>query len=140
MNRTNPESSEAHQVRLDKWLWAARFFKTRTLAKEAIDGGKVSYNGQRCKPGRLVEPGGRLTVRRGWEEQTVRVLKLSERRGPAKEAALLYEETEESLSKREGEREIRKVLNAAQLPPKRRPSKRDRRRIQQFKDQQGSEG
>lgn len=134
----SPESA-GDGVRLDKWLWAARFFKTRTLAKEAIEGGKVSYNGQRCKPGRLVTCGAELQIRRGFEEMTVQVLGLSERRGPAKEAVLLYAETEESLTERERNREMRKILNTAQMPPKRRPTKRDRRRIQQFFDQHSTE-
>ena len=87
-------------VRLDKWLWAARFFKTRGLAVEAIDGGRVSLNGDRAKPAKVLKVGDRLSVRRPPFEHVVVVKALSERRGPAAEAALLYEETEESRARR----------------------------------------
>lgn len=135
MSQTAEQNGPA-DVRIDKWLWAARFFKTRSLAKDAIDGGHVTYNGQRCKPGRHVEVGARMTIRRGWEELTVDVLALSERRGPAKAAALLYREPEDCREKREQARELRKIMNTAQMPPKRRPNKRDRRRIKEFQNNQ----
>jgi len=87
-------------MRIDKWLWAARFFKTRTLAVEAIAAGHVSVNGERVKPAKEVRPGDQVVVRRPPFEHTVHVTALSERRGPAAEAALLYEETAESRARR----------------------------------------
>lgn len=134
MTATN-ETDE--RVRLDKWLWAARFYKTRNLAKSAIEGGKVHYNDQRCKPGKLTEVGARLKFRQGWQERTVIVDALSDRRRGAPEAQLLYHETEESVRQREEMAWQRKTMQAAQLPPARRPSKKDRRNIQRFKDQNG---
>ena len=122
------------KVRLDKWLWAARFFKTRTLAKDAIAGGKVRFNGERPKPGRLVEVGTQLTIRQGWSEKTVLVLKLAENRGPAPVARQLYEETADSAKNREDEAWLRHQLQAAQMPPPRRPTKKQRRQIHRFKD------
>lgn len=123
------------RIRLDKWLWAARFFKTRTLAKEAIEGGKVHYNDQRCKPGKIVETGGRLRLRQGFQERTIIIDQISDRRRGAPEASLLYHETEESIREREEMAWQRKTMQAAQLPPARRPSKKDRRNIQRFKEQ-----
>ncbi|OHY71618.1 ribosome-associated heat shock protein Hsp15 [Marinobacter sp. AC-23] len=130
-------TSDNQRVRLDKWLWAARFYKTRSLAKEAVEGGKVHYNSQRCKPGRLVEPGAILTLRFGWQEQIVVVDEISERRRGAPEAQKLYHETEDSVKKREDLSWQRKTMQAAQLPPARRPSKKDRRDIQRFRDHNG---
>lgn len=134
MTASTPEEL---RVRLDKWLWAARFYKTRSLAKEAIEGGKVHYNNQRCKPGRLVEPGARLTLRQGWQERIVIVDQISDRRRGAPEAQTLYHETEESIKKAEDTAWQRKTMQAAQLPPARRPSKKDRRNIQRFREQNG---
>lgn len=128
-------TSDDQRVRLDKWLWAARFYKTRALAKEAVEGGKVHYNNQRCKPGRLVESGATLTLRLGYMEKVVIVDDISERRRGAPEAQKLYHETEDSVKKREDLSWQRKTMQAAQLPPARRPSKKDRRDIQKFRDQ-----
>ncbi|SHK17081.1 heat shock protein Hsp15 [Marinobacter antarcticus] len=130
-------TSDDQRVRLDKWLWAARFYKTRSLAKEAVEGGKVHYNSQRCKPGRLVEHGAMLTLRLGWQEKVVVVDEVSERRRGAPEAEKLYHETDDSLKKREDLSWQRKTMQAAQLPPARRPSKKDRRDIQRFRDHNG---
>ncbi|MGO1499816.1 MAG: ribosome-associated heat shock protein Hsp15 [Marinobacter sp.] len=130
-------TSDDPQVRLDKWLWAARFYKTRSLAKTAVEGGKVHYNSQRCKPGRLVRPGAMLTIRLGWQEKIIVVDDVSERRRGAPEAEKLYHETEDSVKKREDLSWQRKTMQAAQLPPARRPSKKDRRDIQRFRDQNG---
>lgn len=130
-------TSDNQRVRLDKWLWAARFYKTRSLAKEAVEGGKVRYNSQRCKPGRLVELGATLTLRLGWQEQIIIVDDISERRRSAPEAQALYHETEDSVKKREDLSQQRKTMQAAQLPPTRRPSKKDRRDLQRFRDQNG---
>lgn len=130
--------NSAIKVRLDKWLWAARFFKTRSLAKEAIEGGKVHYNKQRCKPGKTVDVGALLTIRIGWMEKEILIKDLSEKRLGAPLAQKLYEETAESVAKREKTAWERKHFAAAQLPPARRPSKRDRRLIHRFKEQQDS--
>lgn len=130
-------TTDEQRVRLDKWLWAARFYKTRSLAKEAIEGGKVHYNGQRSKPGKLVEIGARLTLRQGWQERIVVIDDISERRRGAPEAQKLYHETEESIERREDLAWQRKTMQAAQLPPARRPSKKDRRDIQRFREQNG---
>ncbi len=121
------------KTRLDKWLWAARFFKTRTLAKEAIEGGKVQYNGQRCKPGKIVEVGVSLTIRQGWVDKLVIVKELSNQRKSASLAQLLYEETAESIAKREQLVKERKAEMASHPVPFRRPNKKDRRLIHRFK-------
>lgn len=126
------------KVRLDKWLWAARFFKTRALAKQAIEGGKVHYNGTRAKVSKAVEVGALLQIRQGFDEKIVEVLKLSDQRRGAPEAALLYSETEQSLAQRELAAEQRKAQRASQVPERGRPTKKDRRRIRDFKDAHGS--
>ena len=125
------------QVRLDKWLWAARFYKTRSLAKEAIEGGKVHYNDQRCKPGKSVETGARVKLRLGWQEKIVIIDGISDKRRGAPEAQTLYHETEDSIRRREDLAWQRKTMQTAQLPPARRPTKKDRRDIQKFREQQG---
>ena len=126
---------EKEAVRLDKWLWAARFYKTRTLAKEMIDGGKVHYNGQRSKPNKIVEVGATLKVRQGSEEKEIVVLALSSQRRGAPEAQRLYRETEQSLANREKLVMARK-MNALSMPhPDRRPDKKERRDLLKFKHQ-----
>ncbi|MCF8056341.1 MAG: RNA-binding protein [Desulfocapsa sp.] len=120
------------QVRVDKWLWAARFFKTRGLASRAVSGGKVSINGQRAKPAKAVAVGDELIIHKGQVEQTVTVLDLSSRRGPAAVAGTLYEESEASIEKREKERRERSLSYAGQSMPARRPGKKDRRKIREF--------
>ena len=120
-------------VRLDKWLWAARFYKTRSIARDMIDGGKVHYNGQRAKPSKIVEVGAILTLRQGNEQKTIRVLAIRDQRRPAREAEYLYQETLESITKRENIAEARK-LNALTMPhPDRRPDKKERRTLIKFK-------
>lgn len=120
-------------VRLDKWLWAARFYKTRSIARDMIDGGKVRYNGQRAKPSKIVEVGAILTLRQGNEQKTIRVLAISDQRRSAREAEYLYQETFESITKRENIAEARK-LNALTMPhPDRRPDKKERRTLIKFK-------
>jgi len=121
------------KVRLDKWLWAARFFKTRSLAKAAIEGGKVHCNGERCKSSREIAIGAELRIRQGWDERTVIVRGLSEQRGGAPQAALLYEETAQSIAAREQAAAERKALRATQDLQAGRPTKQDRRRIHAFK-------
>ena len=120
-------------VRLDKWLWAARFYKTRAVAREMIEGGKVHYNGQRSKPSKVVELNALLTLRQGNDERTVVVKGITEQRRPATEAVSLYEETAESIEKREKVALARK-LNALTMPhPDRRPDKKERRDLMRFK-------
>lgn len=121
-------------VRLDKWLWAARFYKTRSLAKEAVEGGKVHYNGTRAKPSRHVEIGALLRMRLGFDEKTVEVLDLSDKRRGAPEAQQLYRETEESIARREKQAALRKAQKATQLAPDHKPNKKERRDIRRFKD------
>lgn len=126
-------SGEQHEkVRLDKWLWAARFFKTRALAAEAIGGGHVHIHGARAKPGRGVHVGDRLTVRKGPYEFDIEVLGLAERRGPAKEAEQLYRESAESRARRESLAEQRRVAAQSAPSPSRRPDKKARRQIRRF--------
>lgn len=119
-------------VRLDKWLWAARFFKTRSMASKAVAGGHVHVNGNRVKPARLVQLGDGLRIRRGSAEFDVVVLGLHSRRGPAAEARTLYRETEESVRRREEEVRKRQSGEPSGAAPSRRPDKRDRRKIRKF--------
>ena len=126
-------------VRLDKWLWAARFYKTRTIAKTMIDGGKVHYNGQRAKVSKIVELGALIKLRQGNEEKEVEVLALSNQRRGAPDAQLLYRETETSLKKREEIAWARKN-NALSMPhPDSRPNKQERRNLLKFKHQDNFE-
>ncbi|MDP1930614.1 MAG: S4 domain-containing protein [Gammaproteobacteria bacterium] len=120
------DKSEPEGVRLDKWLWAARLFKTRAIAKQAVESGKVQSEGQKLKPGREVSLGLLLTVRLGWDEKTLRVTGLSQQRRGAPEAALMYEETQESIELRQKSVEQRR-LHAVLEQPVARPDKKDRR-------------
>jgi ribosome-associated heat shock protein Hsp15 len=120
-------------VRLDKWLWAARFYKSRSLAREMVEGGKVHYNGQRSKPSKIVEVGAILTLRQGLDQKTIQILAISEQRKTATEAQQLYLETPDSIVKREAMAQARK-LNALTMPhPDRRPDKKERRDLIKFK-------
>jgi len=119
-------------VRLDKWLWAARFFKTRSLAVQAIKGGKVHLNGNRVKAARNVSVNDQLRITIGFMEFNIIVLALARFRGPAKEAQLLYFESEESIKVREEQRDLRRMANAGYSGPVKKPSKRDRRKIKSF--------
>lgn len=119
-------------IRLDKWLWAARFFKTRSLAREAINGGKVHLNGARVKPSRPVKVDDLLRLRRGTDEMSVVVTGLSDRRGSATIAQTLYCETEESISERERLRALRKLATPVGGYSDHKPDKRERRRIMRF--------
>jgi ribosome-associated heat shock protein Hsp15 len=127
---------EEGRIRLDKWLWAARFFKTRALAAEAVEGGKVEVNGGRPKRARPIQLGDEIRIRLGPYEHTVAVRALSCRRGPASEAAGLYQETEASRARREELSIQLKSLHAAFGPDKGRPTKKDRRDIQRLKGRQ----
>lgn len=131
--KSSPESSLA--VRADQWLWAARFFKTRSLAKQAIEGGKIEVNGARCKPAKTVHVGETLSISKGIERFEVLVLALSALRGPATKAVGLYQETEDSVLRREREREAQRLSRLAFQPPPGRPSKRDRRDMADFERQ-----
>ena len=121
-------------VRLDKWLWAARFFKTRSVAREAVSGGKVHLNGNRAKPGRTINIGDELRIQRGEEEFVITILEPSTRRGPATVARTLYEESDESRSRREKLAEERKLERQQHATRERRPDKRQRRNIVRFKN------
>jgi ribosome-associated heat shock protein Hsp15 len=121
------------RVRIDKWLWAARFFKTRALAAEAVEGGKVQVNGDRPKRARPVQVGDELRIRLGPYEHIVSVRALSDRRGPATQAVGLYEETAASRSAREALAVQLKSLNSLFGPEKGRPTKKDRREIERLK-------
>lgn len=122
------------RIRLDKWLWAARFYKTRSLAKTAIEGGKVRVNGQRAKPAKEIEVGAELCVRQGWEEKILIVAALSDQRRGAPEAALLYRETDASRVRREQLAAERRANRDAVQLPEQRPSKKQRRQIVRFRD------
>lgn len=123
-----------NKVRLDKWLWAARFFKTRAMAKNAIDGGKVHYNGQRSKVSKIVEVGATIDVRQGFDEKTILVCALSDQRRGAPEAERLYEETAESIKRRMDEAEKRRRFAQANPVYDHKPNKKERRQIHRFKE------
>jgi ribosome-associated heat shock protein Hsp15 len=121
------------KVRIDKWLWAARFFKTRNLAKQAIEGGKIHCDGQRVKASKEITTNTLLSIRQGWDIKEVEVLKLSDQRRGAPEAALLYQETDASIQKREETALQRKNMNTG-IHTEGRPSKKQRRQIHRFRD------
>lgn len=130
--------SDDSKVRLDKWLWAARFFKTRGLAKAAIEGGKVQSRGERCKPGKEPKVGEQLQIRQGFEQRTVTILDLSGHRRGAAEAQLLYEETAESVRLREEAAAKRKAMGPGLLISEHRPTKKQRRQIHRFRNARNS--
>jgi ribosome-associated heat shock protein Hsp15 len=121
------------KLRLDKWLWAARFFKTRSLAKQAIEGGKVQLAGQRVKVSKEISVGDTLSIRQGWDEKEVTVLALSDQRRGAPEAGKLYRESLDSIAKRESQAAARRAAGGMLDRPERRPTKRQRRQIHRFK-------
>ncbi len=131
------ETHKTDKARLDKWLWATRFFKTRPLATEAIVGGKVHVNGQRVKPGKVLSIGDELSIRRGRNLYVVIVRGLTSRRGPASQASLLYEETEESCQNRTEIAEQQELCGALHAQKKRRPNKRNRRTIIRYLRRRG---
>ena len=124
---------ELQSVRLDKWLWAARFFKTRANAVEAVNGGKVHLNDIRVKPSRNIKTGDQLNITRDNYKYIVTVIALNDKRRPAKEAQLLYEESEESISAREQERELRKMTNANIRHSDKKPNKKERRQMDKWR-------
>lgn len=132
MKQQSNDDAANGKVRIDKWLWAARFFKTRSLAKQAIEGGKIHCDGQRIKASKEISVGLMLNIRQDLDEKVVLVKALSEQRRGAPEAALLYEETEESIATREARRLERKAGLGAFLASDHRPNKKERRQIHRF--------
>lgn len=132
----NNLSGPPAKVRLDKWLWAARFFKTRSLAKAAIESGKVHLDGQRVKVSKEIAVGATLQIRQGLDEKVIVVTQLSEQRRGAPEAQLLYAETAASLAKREEQALARKAAGGMLDHPAQRPTKLQRRQLHRFKDYQ----
>jgi ribosome-associated heat shock protein Hsp15 len=130
---------ESPSSRLDRWLWAARFFRTRAQAKQAIEGGKVQIGGDRAKPSRNVRVGDAITITRGEDRVDVQVLALSERRGGAPEAQLLYAETQASHERRATTKEQNRLTRGAFSAPPGRPSKRDRRALTRLKSQRAAQ-
>ena len=123
-------------IRLDKWLWAARFFKTRALATEAVNGGKVHLNGSRVKAGRMVHIGDALHIQRGPVSYDIIVKGINKQRRPASEMHQLYEETEASIESRQQLTELRKMASGTRAAPARRPNKHERKHIVRFKREQ----
>lgn len=140
MARDQNDSDNQAAVRLDKWLWAARFFKTRSLATEAVNGGKVELNGLRPKPSKDVKIGDQLRIRVGPFVHALTVRALSDRRGPAAAAALLFDESAESVAARERLREQHRLAPSAQYEEGGRPTKKDRRALSAFEERQRRRG
>lgn len=128
------DNKERERTRLDKWLWAARFFKTRALAQEAVDGGRIHYEGQRTKSSRDVQVGARIGITIGHDTREVVVTALSDRRGNASAAALLYAETGESIVAREKAAAERKAMALGNPVQDHRPDKRERRQFEKFRE------
>ncbi len=126
--------SKVQKIRLDKWLWAARFFKTRALAKGAIETGKVESNGQRCKVSRLVDVGMSLTIKQGFIEKTINIIKITDQRRGAPEAILLYDESADSIKKRMDETERRRKFRHSNPIFDHKPNKKERRQIHRFNE------
>lgn len=129
------DPDERKSVRLDKWLWAARFYKTRSMARDAVQSGKVQYNGQRCKPGKIVELGASIKVPQGFDLKDLVVLQVKEQRLGSPLAQLMYEETQASEMLRASNVEARKLSAFHSPRPDHRPDKKQRRKIIQFKQQ-----
>ncbi len=133
LHQPSPMNADTEKVRIDKWLWAARFFKTRSKAKDAVVGGKVHVNGERVKPARSVKVGDQLEVTLPAHQVIVVVKGLLDRRGSATVAQTLYEETTESVSSREEMAEARRAARTGMTVPNRKPSRSDRRRLARLK-------
>lgn len=129
---SKPPAPATTDTRADVWLWAARFFRTRSLAKQAIDGGRIDVNDAGCKPAKTLRVGDRLKIGRGEERLEVEVLALSDRRGPASAAQALYRETAASRVAREAAREQHRLVGAS--GPVKRPDKQARRELRRLKD------
>jgi ribosome-associated heat shock protein Hsp15 len=123
--------SQESKIRIDKWLWACRFYKTRAISKAAIEGGKVHYQGQKPKPGKIIQIGELVKLRQGHDERTVLIIALSDKRQSATIAQTLYQETEESILKREAVSQMRKLSAPSTTG---RPDKKQRRMIHRFKN------
>ncbi len=123
-------------MRIDKWLWAARFYKTRTLAQQALEGGKVKLNGERVKPAKDMRAGDRIDMHIAMQDWTLRVLQLSDKRGPAPVAQSLYQETSESVARRAEQSALRKLAAEPSLERsgRGRPTKRERRELERWRD------
>lgn len=135
MGKNNPDQNiEMTSARLDKWLWAARFYKTRAIAKQMIDGGKVFYNGQRTKSGKNVTIGDKVRLRQGYEEKEVTIIALADKRRDATFAQTLYEETQSSLETREKNALARKQGILLSPASDSKPDKKQRRQIRQLKE------
>ena len=135
-NSIQQDSTQEDSIRIDKWLWTARFFKTSSLASESVNGGKVHLNGQRVKAGRAVKVGDDMSIQKDNTFYEIKILGINKTRRPAKEAQQLYEETELSIARREQESEIRKLAAATRPVPQRRPDKRQREQLRNFKHNQ----
>ncbi|EWH11228.1 heat shock protein 15 [Catenovulum agarivorans DS-2] len=128
-NKSSKQNPTSQAMRLDKWLWAARFFKTRSLARSMIENGKIKYNGQRCKASRTVEVGALLTIQQGFDEKQISVLGLSDNRLSAPLAQELYQESAESIKKRSEQAELRKLQHSVNPRPDSKPDKKQRRQL-----------
>ncbi len=133
--KSSQQAANSTSVRLDKWLWAARFYKTRGIARDIVSSGKVSYNGQRCKPSKNIELGAMIKLRQGNEEKEVEILQLSDQRRGAPQAQLLYQETDNSIKIRAQNAELRRLHALDNPHPEKRPDKKQRRKIIQFQSQ-----
>ncbi len=131
--------SSDDKVRIDKWLWAARFYRTRNLCKQAIEGGKVHYNGQRVKTSKYVELGAELKIRCGWDDRLVIVTGISDQRRGAPEASRLYRETDASIASRSEQAAMRKAAGGFGQAQTSRPTKKQRRQIHRFKNILGND-
>ena len=136
INLTKQRHMTNDGIRIDKWLWTSRFFKTRALASNAVNGGKVHLNGQRVKAGRLVKIGDVLSIQKNYDLYEVSITGINKTRRPAKEACLSYDESEQSRLKREQEQKMKKLASATRPVPKRKPGKREREQLRQFKQKQ----
>jgi len=126
----------SEDIRIDKWLWISRFFKTRSLASSEVNGGKIHLNGQRVKAGRMVKIGDTLSIQKSGDLFEIIIVGINKTRRPAKEACLLYEESEDSRLRREQEHEIKKLASATRPVPLRKPDKREREQLRNFKQKQ----
>ncbi len=131
------DTDNNEDIRLDKWLWAARFFKTRSIARKAVDGGKIRVNGCPCKPSRILSRGDTLRINRADGEYTVQVIALNNQRRPASEARKLYEESPESIARRELAHADRQLKTFHAPHPSRRPDKKARRQLMEMHRGQG---
>lgn len=132
---TDSQNNQEVPVRLDKWIWAARLCKTRSIARDWIQAGKVHYNGQRTKPGKVVERGALVRVPAGWDTKEIHILQILDKRQSAPIAQTMYEETIESIEKREQNKAARKIQAFHNPKPEQRPDKKQRREIIKLKHQ-----